>query len=220
MKLLIGVASCQRDRAMHDPKRALDDEDLKVNVRFFLGGPKPDDLASDEIWLDVNDDYQHLPQKVAAMAKWMVDQQTYTHLMKVDNDTKVILPELLNSGFESYDWSGDFNFGRFDFCPGGGYVLSRRAAEKVAEKNWTTGAEDRLVASVMDPLIRTGEFNALNLLCRSAKYIPERRLEQGAMCVTPQGKRVEIIAVFDLATDTYCHLSDGTRYKASQIRLV
>jgi hypothetical protein len=84
----------------------------------------------DEVFLDVLDDYAHLPYKTRALCRWALGYD-YTHLFKADDDTFVYVDRLLKSEFVNHHWIGRFN-GR-DFVAGGpGYWLDRAAMAVVA----------------------------------------------------------------------------------------
>jgi hypothetical protein len=109
-----------------------------VDYLFFLGrvpeqlehGPRP---TTDQVFLDVADDYDSLPMKTLAMLAWAY-ARGYEYVFKCDDDTYCRVERLLASGFENHDYSGFQKmspyFGKpgVEFAQGGaGYWLSRRA---------------------------------------------------------------------------------------------
>lgn len=137
MKVLIAVVSCARDKASHELIRQTWAKDSPVDVRFFVGRGC-EVLADDEIWLDVPDDWNGLPRKTQAVCRWAV-AHGYDFLLKSDTDSYVCIPRLLESDFEKYHYSGccgeQANIYPDACFPanGGGYWLSRRAFEYLAE---------------------------------------------------------------------------------------
>lgn len=137
MKVLIAIVSCARDKDAHELIRQTWAKDLHVDYRFFVGR-SCELFADDEIWLDVPDDWDGLPQKTRAVCRWALAHD-YDFIFKCDTDSYVCVPRLLESGFEKYHYSGCCGEQANvypDACfpaNGGGYWLSRRAFEYLAE---------------------------------------------------------------------------------------
>lgn len=137
MKVLIAVVSCVRDKEGHQAIRDTWAKHSPVDVRFFVGRGC---VASedDETSLDVPDDWNGLPQKVQAVCRW-AQSRDYDFIFKTDTDSYVSIPRLLESNFEKYHYSGCCGEQENvypDACfpaNGGGYWLSRRAFEYLAE---------------------------------------------------------------------------------------
>src|ERR1700731_5158155 len=110
MSLLIAVCSCQRDRSRrcHDKIRHSLAREVPADVRFFVGGTKLDNLLSDEVWLDVLDDYRNLPQKVRQICQWALAHD-YAHLLKCDNDSVPFQDRLVKSNFQDFDYVGELS---------------------------------------------------------------------------------------------------------------
>lgn len=110
MRPLIGVMSCIRDaqNGCHDAIRRTWVRHLVpgIEYRIFVGQGAIS-LTADEIQLNVNDDYAHLPEKSQAMCAWALSNG-YDHLFKADRDTYLSPKRLLASGFERFDYSGHF----------------------------------------------------------------------------------------------------------------
>jgi hypothetical protein len=119
-----------------------------VGKKFFYGRPSKVGL-DDEVFLDVPDDYAHLPYKTRALCKWAFENG-YTHLFKTDDDSFVYVDRLLKSGFEKYPWIGRYNGG--DFVAGGpGYWLNREAmliaaTAPIPQQDW---AEDIWISKML-----------------------------------------------------------------------
>lgn len=126
-----------------------------VDLRFFYGrcndesGNPWREPAADEVFLDVLDDYEHLPHKTQAICRWAVDKG-YDYVFKCDSDTAVyvdrLVAELLGRPFEYAGFVNSVNE-----CSGGpGYFLSLRAAQLVGNSgNPETWAEDKHTAAVL-----------------------------------------------------------------------
>jgi hypothetical protein len=131
MKVLIAVLSCELYRT-NGNNQALRDTWLPCIVgadyKFFMGqGSKC--TQPDEVYLDVQDDYGHVTFKARAIYKWALEQG-YDYIFKCFADTYVCPSRLLSSGFENYDYVGNFACrpqGSFAYCTGGsGYWLSKK----------------------------------------------------------------------------------------------
>jgi len=162
-KLCIGVCSCNRDRnrGAHDRIRNSWVNDVRdfADVLFFIGGERPDNLQADEVHLDVLDDYRNLPSKVRQMCHWTLSQP-YTHLFKTDNDVTVLAEVFRTIEFANIDYMGDFNSNPVTqgYCRGGGYFLSRRAMELVANHEPSSWAEDVSTGDALRDAIRRNEL--------------------------------------------------------------
>ena len=155
MKVLIGVMSCIRDaqNGCHDALRRTWVTRMVPGIDYVIFVGQGDIvLKSDEVQLDINDDYAHLPEKSQAMRKWSLDNG-YEFMFKADRDTYLSPQRLLDSGFENYDYSGHFPgypipgylppldkthldcvdpAGKYPYCSGGcGYWTSKKAMEAI-----------------------------------------------------------------------------------------
>jgi hypothetical protein len=148
------VCSCQRDKGLgyHNHARSWGAELSDIaDLRFFVGGERPNDLLEDEVWLDVPDDYMSLPLKTKAICRYMLECD-YT---KCDCDTTVHPHFFREFPYGEIDLAGNFWGDSFSAPCGPGYFLSRRAAEVVV--NFDHGdlwAEDYMVGLAVDQ--RTG----------------------------------------------------------------
>jgi hypothetical protein len=132
MKVLIAVLSCELYRT-NGNNQALRDTWLPsivgADYKFFMGQGSTCS-ESDEVYLDVPDDYGHVTYKTRAIYKWALEQG-YDYIFKCFSDTYVCPDRLLRSGFENYDYVGNFACrpqGSFAYCTGGaGYWLSKKA---------------------------------------------------------------------------------------------
>ena len=96
---------------------------LGVDVKFFFGRGAARESLQDEVFLDCDDSYDGLVDKVTAMCKY-ADDADYDFLLKVDIDSYVNVPNLLKSEFFEWDYAGR--------GWGLGYLLSRKAIKIVA----------------------------------------------------------------------------------------
>jgi|SRR5208282_6787616 len=121
-----------------------------VDVKFFYGRGGNRRPLPDEIFLDCADDYISLPYKTKAICAWATER-CYTHTFLTDDDTFVWAGNLMNSGFESFDYVGSVNDTRprSPYITGLGYWLSARAAKLVVVAPVTNTLEDHWVGSVM-----------------------------------------------------------------------
>lgn len=145
MKLLIGVTACHQavyppELSRAEPKGNAPCADASretwikdahaagvkadVDVRFFYGREAERAPLTDEVFLNVDDSYDGLVDKVKAICRWAYDQG-YDFLFKADIDSYINIPNLLQSEFFDWDYAGR--------GWGLGYLLSRKAMKVVAE---------------------------------------------------------------------------------------
>jgi hypothetical protein len=163
VRILVAILSCHTNghgqnwgSALREAQRDTWLCDAVVDHRYFMGrGEGP--AMTDEVWLDVPDDYDSLPIKSLALIAWAYAHD-YDFLFKCDDDTYCRMDRLLLSGFEAHDYSGFRKispwFGwAIEFAQGGaGYWLSRRAMQAVlgfAGKPCTWGPEDLNLARIL-----------------------------------------------------------------------
>lgn len=145
MKLLIAVVQCTRDRwripAHREMLKGHGAPGMTVDVRFFYGRQpgflfgedvELPEKGPDEVELDVDDGYFVLVHKVSAIFQWAL-QRNYDFVFKIDADTFLDVPKLLEAGFEKNDWVGLMGdkgaSGGVGHCTSGGVGiwLSRKA---------------------------------------------------------------------------------------------
>lgn len=209
MRRLVAIVSCHRFRSRADVLRNTWAKDaLGYDIRFFVGGGEAQ--RSDEVVIDVPDDYKSLRLKTQRVFSWAHDQG-YDHIFKTDDDVYVIL-ERLTKTFILRDYVGRvrgpsrenvapqiYGPGESSFCSGFGYWVSRGAAKIIADApdngDW---AEDRFAGNILayrgirpihDPNIMlwpplTGHFcHVPNDRCASC-----RRQYQTASVICPYNK--------------------------------
>lgn len=108
----------------------------------------PYEPQADEVILHVPDDYMHLAYKVRDEFRWAVDHG-YDNIFSIGADIYVDAKRLMNSGFERHDYTGKLANVNPDCAGGGGYWLSRRAAERVIDRPVTFWAEDKWVGQTL-----------------------------------------------------------------------
>jgi len=81
-----------------------------ADLRFFIPRVPNYQLQSDEVFLDVSKDYEHICREVQEMLHWSV-RAGYDYTMLLSTDSFLIPQKVLACGFENYDYSGDFAFG-------------------------------------------------------------------------------------------------------------
>jgi hypothetical protein len=120
-----------------------------VDVRFFYGRGAQRQPLPDEVFLDVPDDYRSLPHKTRGICGWA--EGHYDFIFKTDDDTFVWAGNLMNGGFEGYDYVGSVNDTRpqSPYATGLGYWLSARAAKLVSRSHPNNELEDHWVGSVL-----------------------------------------------------------------------
>ena len=135
MRTLIGIISAQSRFMYEDAQRATWIPLLPpgVDYRFFLGNAEREP-EQDEVFLNVDDTYQGLPQKVQAMFSWS-QANGYDFCMKLDDDCMLLSEAWLRSGFDQFDYTGNTILSENPphvLVPYGfAYILSRKAMEHV-----------------------------------------------------------------------------------------
>ena len=182
MKILIAIASCARDtkNGFNEAIRKTWLKESPVDYKFILGKSAASS-SSDELVVDCNDDYNHLPYKTLELLRWAVAND-YDYVFKCDTDTYVVLSNLLASSYGLYDYVGTFNgsigipdiiYGKcFSWASGGsGYWLSNRAMKFILEKGVGENAicpalkipcEDLWIGQVLGQKIKDGIFTAFD----------------------------------------------------------
>lgn len=152
-KILFAILSCHSLQQYEPSLRETWIKELPgIDHKFFLGLPSlSSPLLPDEVLLEVDDSFQGITEKSVAMHRWALEHG-YDYVVKVDLDTFVRPVELLQSGFEQFDYTGGQNTQGVAFASGGsGYWLSRRALQIVVDAKITPGpAEDLHVATVLN----------------------------------------------------------------------
>jgi hypothetical protein len=105
-----------------------------LDAKFFYGrlpAGMQRTPEEDEVFLQVEDDYEHLPHKTVAICKW-AREHNYDFVFLCDDDTGVYVDRLMIEVQSlPFDYAGHINGGS---CSGGcGYFLSRRGMEAVQE---------------------------------------------------------------------------------------
>lgn len=151
MKPLILITSCsyRLDQNWQCRKTWLQSWGHLIDYRFVLGVGNTAQQG-DELIVDTDDSYTGLPAKIQKSHEWAV-KQGYDFILKTDSDVYMHVPRLLKSGFEKYDYSGNFYYP--DFAMGSAYWLSRHASEILINSPLpypgTAGGDDVWVGSIM-----------------------------------------------------------------------
>lgn len=107
-KILIAVVTCHRRREF---SRAIRSTWLPLvpghmaDVRFFSGRGAARDPMADEVFLDCDDEYLGLPDKVQSIYRWAYDQG-YDYVLKCDDDVVLDPVRLLTSDFTNHLFTG------------------------------------------------------------------------------------------------------------------
>lgn len=161
MKVLIAIKSCAAHAGFNQQVRGTWLRDRDADYRFFVGSGARR-TAADEVPLEVGDGYADLPMKTKGIARWALLKE-YDFIFLCDTDTYVVVPRLLDSGFERFDYSGYFHRcvscvstdgychcvgdkgeQLYSYASGGsGYWLSAKAMSVIASAN--------LYQDVLDP---------------------------------------------------------------------
>lgn len=197
-KILFAVITCGKFKDRADAQRETWVIEAKkfsyVDVKFFLGTQDREPLP-DEVFLDVDDSYLGLPQKVQCAIQW-ARENDYTKMVKLDDDV-FVFPDRLLASIPRADYVGQIN-GEPPFCSGFCYWLSWKAMKYISAAELPDDpqvGEDRFVSTVLrdhgirptgDPQIytasclpRTADVNSNTKAC--AEFTPEelKKLAEG-----------------------------------------
>jgi hypothetical protein len=172
MKMLVGITTCNRavypaalvrkeppnNATCHAASRETwirDAKDAGIDVKFFFGRGADREPLEDEVFLDVDDSYDGLFEKVAGICRW-ADEHEYDFVMKIDIDSYVSIKNLLASEFREWDYTGR--------GWGLGYILSRKAAHIIGnQKERLSWAEDSHALKTLFAYGDVGPENVIRL---------------------------------------------------------
>jgi len=144
-KFIVAVVACHKYQHRVDEIRKTWLKSMyKVDYKIFYGNGATREPLEDEVFLDVDDGYLGLPAKMKAIYQWVLDNG-YEYVCKVDDDTYVEVPRLVQAGWQQHDYTGRENRGgNPSWASGAAYWLSKRAMQIVAAAPLTSDtAEDR-----------------------------------------------------------------------------
>jgi SAM-dependent methyltransferase len=183
-RLLIGALSgldMHQRRATCRATWVADAKRLGVDVVFLVGGggSLTEPIRVDDILLlPCPDGYPSLPQRTRWFCRWALGRSDWDYLLKCDDDTFVAVERLLALNLDGIDYTGQSPGGPYA-SGGAGYLLSRKAAQVVAnDLTDATGSEDVLVGEVLrtagidlTPNERFIPFGSADRCPRSGNYI-------------------------------------------------
>lgn len=77
----------------------------KADIKFFFGRGATREPREDEVFLDCDDAYLGLPNKVQEILRWAYDRD-YEYVLKCDDDVVLDPRALLSSDFDQHDFTG------------------------------------------------------------------------------------------------------------------
>ena len=108
--LVICIYTCAKNK---DEQQAIRDtwlkEVIKHNIPYFfvIGQPSSRSyVEGDILYVDAPDTYEHLPRKTYKIFEYIYNYTFYSHVLKIDDDCYVNVDNLLQCGFEKYDYMG------------------------------------------------------------------------------------------------------------------
>lgn len=134
MHILVGICSCISAKERRDAVREtwLQQSPEGMECKFFVGRRLAMSEEDDVITLWVNDDYDHLPEKVLAFYQYALANYDFDWIFKCDDDTYISLDRLSELANPAFDLIGDMSLQNRGFPSGGaGYFLSRSLVEKI-----------------------------------------------------------------------------------------
>lgn len=219
-RVLIGILTCDKYKGRADGIRNSWLKLLPPSYRvlFIHGRPgQPEGVEGDCLFLDCPESYETLPRKVHAFLAYALRNFEFDYLFKTDDDTYLDLERFISFDKEGADYIGQFreqpvaelgktwHYGKCTdkayevpyerpfvcaWATGGGYFLSRLAAERAVERTADTFAdslfEDMMVgeALTLDPAVkvlrsRFALMGVINpLLPKDMLYVQELLLDK------------------------------------------
>ena len=107
-KTLIAVINSHSRQAYSDAQRAtwIPRVPDGLDYRFFRGRGANRDTLHDEVFLDCDDTYAGLPEKVQKIMRWSNDHG-YEFTLKCDDDVLLLPERFLVSGYDLHDFVGN-----------------------------------------------------------------------------------------------------------------
>jgi hypothetical protein len=156
MKILIAIKSCHHYQARANAQRQTWIKDIPADVdyMFFVGRAKnPKPPMPDVTFLDVEDNYYGLPDKMRKACAWALERG-YDYVFFCDDDTYVVVDRLLAAIPKGKDYVGRLRgpSGNWPapYCSGFAYWLSAKALKIVAETKLSLdSADDRHIGNTL-----------------------------------------------------------------------
>lgn len=108
--LVVCIYTCAKNIKKQQAIRATWLKELikrKIPYYFVIGKPSSKThLEGDILYVDAPDSYEHLPRKTYKLIQYIHGCTFYSHLMKVDDDCYVNIDNVLDCGFEQYNYMG------------------------------------------------------------------------------------------------------------------
>ena len=152
MKPIILIAAWQGYKARGD-QDACRETYLKewghlIPHRFVYDREYKDECAPDEIIVDAPTGFMECVFKTHLGVKWALEEG-YDYVFSVPTDCYIVIPRLLASGYEKFDYTGYQVPGEGHIGGGSGYWLSKRAMLIVANSEPELDYEDRWVGNAL-----------------------------------------------------------------------
>ena len=218
---LIAIVSCNTREEWRDAIRStwLPLVPEGTRVVFFSGrgieartGP----THTDEVFLDCDDSYQGLPEKVQCIVKWALDNG-YDHVLKLDDDVVLNPTALLESGYDQNPYVGVDGHRPcpparlFSIASGFAYWMDKQCMELVAKATLPPNNYDEgWVASVLyeHGIVLHADQRYYISVCRNLPSIDKRRI--GPIKQSPRIRKEPVPGTF--AWCIYLEPNGGTKY--------
>jgi hypothetical protein len=180
-KLIIAIMSCSKNR--HTRQQDViniwaDDVPSNVEWLFFEGGEETKYLPKENrLIVECPDIYEDLALKTHKLCQYVSQNIDFDFMFKCDDDTLVLMDNLLNYPIPSEDYIGNCNTDKISgikYGVGGGYLLSKKSVDIIANydfqngedkswwyggqktnRGWRVGKEMRSKASIEDLMVAT-----------------------------------------------------------------
>lgn len=136
-KTLIAIVNAHSRQNYQEAQRAtwLPSIPPGLDYKFFRGRGANREPYVDEVFLDVDDGYMGLPEKVQAIMRWS-SEHGYEFTLKLDDDTLLHPDRFLISGYDLHDFVGNIigDGGQIVVPWGFAWSLSRMSMDIVAKE--------------------------------------------------------------------------------------
>ena len=133
-KVIIGIINCKKNEHKQNDIRNTWIKDLnyyKIKYYFIIGHNKKTEINGDVIYLDCNDGYDSLTNKVGLFTKYVFENTNYEYIYKLDDDCYLNLEYFMNINLKDVTFLGKF-ISRNDYSPNWGYQYNKN---KLIEKS-------------------------------------------------------------------------------------
>jgi|SaaInlStandDraft_6_1057023.scaffolds.fasta_scaffold07222_2 hypothetical protein len=131
--IIIGIINCKKNEHKQNDIRKTWIKDLNyynIKYYFIIGHNKKTEIIDDIIYLNCNDDYESLTNKVGLFTKYVYENTDYEYIYKLDDDCYLNIEYFMNINLKDVNFLGKF-ISKNDYLPNWGYQYNKN---KLIEK--------------------------------------------------------------------------------------